>query len=245
MRQSETRRPREGAPQAKAPRPWAPFAKMVACYFTLEFEHGEQFVDISPVLRYNGGNINKFDNIDPDLMPQIESNTPTYDYKFKIDYGSTLYDGLPDTVVRYTTDPFDDLLDLDLLYVYNGILAEGTCDKRNRSRVDQIKSKLGDNCSGVRRESGLEEGKAKSNDYLSDEGNDHLYSPLNSDDDVINIRYQEFMEATNMCNPKLPLGMIFSSAIVFRMLIRQHAIMDGFDSRYLRNNGDRVTTVCS
>ncbi|CAK9148711.1 unnamed protein product [Ilex paraguariensis] len=197
--------------------------KIETSYLTLEFQHGGHFVAFSPVLIYNGGKINRFDNIDPDLMSQIEVDgmvetlgnkkdtgytvyymlpnadsedglrqlasdndvlnmfacyegndiirlyvvieqinegsrgistvgdkydTPTFDYEFNIEYGSTFCDGLPDTMVRYA-DSFDDL---DLLYFYDGV-PDGVHSSglENRSRVDKEKSKIGEECSGVGR----------------------------------------------------------------------------------------------
>ncbi|CAK9139695.1 unnamed protein product [Ilex paraguariensis] len=172
-------------------------------------------------------------------------DTPTFDYEFSTEYGSTFCDGLPDTVVRFV-DLSNDLSDLDFLYFYDGV-PDGVHSSglENRSRVDKRKSKIGEECSGVERGNSFDKGKAKLNDCLSDEDNDHLYSPLNSDDDVIQVKYQEFMETTDMSNPKLTLGMIFSSATIFRMALRQHAIMDGFDFKYLRNNGDSLVVGVS
>ncbi|CAK9157887.1 unnamed protein product [Ilex paraguariensis] len=116
-------------------------------------------------------------------------DTPTFDYEFNTEYGSTFCDVLPDTVVRYV-DLFDYLSDLDLLYFYDGV-PDGVHSSgiENRSRVDKGKSKIGEECSGVGRGNSFDKGKAKLNDCLSDEDNDHLYSPLNSDDDVIHLPY--------------------------------------------------------
>ncbi|CAK9149465.1 unnamed protein product [Ilex paraguariensis] len=119
-----------------------------------------------------------------------KSDTPTFDYEFNTEYISTLCDGLPDTVEIYTNS-FDDLSYLDLLYFYDGV-PDGvhTPSLENRSRVDKGKSKIGEECSGVGRGNSFDRGKDKLNDCLSDEDNDHLYNPLNSDDDVINVSLQ-------------------------------------------------------
>ncbi|CAK9169879.1 unnamed protein product, partial [Ilex paraguariensis] len=51
------------------------------------------------------------------------------------------------------------------------------------NQIDKGKSKLGECSSGHGSRSGCDKGKAKLDDCLSNEEGDHLYNPLNSDDD--------------------------------------------------------------
>lgn len=73
--------------------------------------------------------------------------------------------------------------------------------------------------------------------------NDDLNSPMNSDCEG-GLDYPEFNEERDMGKPELKLGMLFSSAAVFRAALREHSIRNGTDFKFKKNDGDRVTAVC-
>ena len=57
--------------------------------------------------------------------------------------------------------------------------------------------------------------------------------------------YPEFNEYIDMENPQFRMGMVFSSAAVFREAVRQHAITQQRGIRLKKNHSDKIKWVCS
>ncbi|KAG5533218.1 hypothetical protein RHGRI_027431 [Rhododendron griersonianum] len=53
-----------------------------------------------------------------------------------------------------------------------------------------------------------------------------------------------FSEDRDMERPQLEKGMLFANAGVFRAALRQHAILNGTEFKFLKNEGHRVTAKC-
>lgn len=54
----------------------------------------------------------------------------------------------------------------------------------------------------------------------------------------------EFVEERNMKNPKLVCGMLFPNVRVFRALLKEYHIKEGYQYKYLKNERSRVTVQC-
>ncbi|KAI8566916.1 hypothetical protein RHMOL_Rhmol02G0079600 [Rhododendron molle] len=70
-------------------------------------------------------------------------------------------------------------------------------------------------------------------------------NPNNSSDEEGKIEFAEFFEDRDMERPDLELGMIFANATLFRAALRKHTIQNGTEFTFVKNDGDRVTAVCS
>ncbi|KAL3516539.1 hypothetical protein ACH5RR_023441 [Cinchona calisaya] len=79
------------------------------------------------------------------------------------------------------------------------------------------------------------------NNISDDEG--ELKTPRGSDDENV-VEFPVFNEEKDMTNPILLLGMVFQNATVFRAALRENSINNGFDFKYVKNDGDRVTAIC-
>ncbi|KAH7841561.1 hypothetical protein Vadar_031482 [Vaccinium darrowii] len=82
-------------------------------------------------------------------------------------------------------------------------------------------------------------------DHIQEVENDNeLNTPTNSSDEEGNVEFTEFFGDRDMERPHLEKGMLFANAIVFRTALRKHAIQIGREFRFLKNEGDKVTTIC-
>ncbi|KAH7849637.1 hypothetical protein Vadar_020780 [Vaccinium darrowii] len=90
-------------------------------------------------------------------------------------------------------------------------------------------------------------GEGPSNVLLNDieevENDDELNSPRNSSSEEGNVEFPEFFEDRYMERPHLEKGMIFANASIYRVALRKHAIPNGTEFRFLKNEGDRVTAI--
>ncbi|KAL3529703.1 hypothetical protein ACH5RR_009025 [Cinchona calisaya] len=71
-----------------------------------------------------------------------------------------------------------------------------------------------------------------------------MNSPSNSDCEGGLTKFPVFDEKRDMDNPKLKLGMIFKDVKVFRAALRENSIKEGYEFRFVKNDGNRVTVVC-
>ena len=68
---------------------------------------------------------------------------------------------------------------------------------------------------------------------------------LNGDSEDEEVqRLLEFNEVTNMFKPVLKVGLKFSTAQVFRNALREWNVQHGFDIKFTKNEGKRVTAIC-
>lgn len=58
------------------------------------------------------------------------------------------------------------------------------------------------------------------------------------------MEFTEFNEDRDMKIPDLEVGMIFSSAAVFRAALREHSILNVTDFKFIKNEEDKVTAKC-
>ncbi|KAI8531764.1 hypothetical protein RHMOL_Rhmol11G0161000 [Rhododendron molle] len=86
---------------------------------------------------------------------------------------------------------------------------------------------------------GTSHGKGKEVEF------DDMDNPNNSSDEEGKIEFAEFFEDRDMERPDLELGMIFANATLFRAALRKHTIQNGTEFTFVKNDGDRVTAVCS
>lgn len=54
----------------------------------------------------------------------------------------------------------------------------------------------------------------------------------------------DFNEHTDMDNPQLKVGMMFSTAQVFRRAVVEYNVKGGYEIRYLKNKNARITAAC-
>lgn len=80
--------------------------------------------------------------------------------------------------------------------------------------------------------------------YIDEPEIDDFTILVHSFDDEEIIEFPEFNEDTDMDRPDLKVGMMFSSGKVFRAALREHAIRNGTDFKFLKNEGNRVTVKC-
>ncbi|KAF7153228.1 hypothetical protein RHSIM_Rhsim01G0142000 [Rhododendron simsii] len=86
---------------------------------------------------------------------------------------------------------------------------------------------------------GTSHGKGKEVEF------DDMDNPNNSLDEEGKVEFTEFFEDRDMERPDLELGMIFANATLFRAALRKHTIQNGTEFTFVKNDGDRVTAVCS
>lgn len=93
--------------------------------------------------------------------------------------------------------------------------------------------------------SGCKNGEGPSSiPYVDEPDFDDFSIPINSSDDEKQEEFPEFNEDTDMEHPDFEVGTMFSSGKVFRAALREHAIRNGTDFVFLKNEGNRVTVKC-
>ncbi|KAL3535433.1 hypothetical protein ACH5RR_003894 [Cinchona calisaya] len=73
---------------------------------------------------------------------------------------------------------------------------------------------------------------------------ENMNSSANSDCEGGLTKFPVFYEKRDMDNLKLKLGMIFKDVKVFRAALRENSIKEGYEFRFVKNDGNRVTVVC-
>nr|CAD1835544.1 unnamed protein product [Ananas comosus var. bracteatus] len=81
----------------------------------------------------------------------------------------------------------------------------------------------------------------KSSEYQPSEDLDSMSS---SDEDDPSWPKYPVYNKRDLDRIELKLGMKFASASEFRTVLRNHAISNGYDFNFVKNNGDRVTVKC-
>ena len=76
--------------------------------------------------------------------------------------------------------------------------------------------------------------------WLSDPCDDEVLSLNGSSDGE---HWPEFNEDVDMMKPELKVGMIFSTPQVFRNALREWNVQNGYDIKFTKNEGTRVTAV--
>lgn len=69
-------------------------------------------------------------------------------------------------------------------------------------------------------------------------------TPMQSLDGDKTGQFTEFFEDRDMERPQLEVGMLFANVGVFRAALRKHAIQNGTEFTFLKNEGHRVTPIC-
>ena len=116
-----------------------------------------------------------------------------------------------------------------------------------RSVGGKVKEVVGENQNQQSYSQANNKGKAVVSESVgmeSDGGSELLKSPYASEDDKRGVEFPEFFEKRDTGTPELKLGMLFASVKVFRAALGEHAIRNGYDFKFLKNEGTRVTVVC-
>ena len=100
------------------------------------------------------------------------------------------------------------------------------------------------------KEKGVEDEYRTMNDVKDDKNicDDDIRNLSNDDEEEINRdkpRYLEFVSDTNMANPKFSIGLLFTCATEFRAAVRECAIKNGRNVKFVKNEKDKVRVVCS
>ena len=100
------------------------------------------------------------------------------------------------------------------------------------------------------KEKGVEDEYRTMNDVKDDKNicDDDIRNLSNDDEEEINRdkpRYLEFVSDTNMANPKFSVGLLFTCATEFRAAVRECAIKNGRNVKFVKNEKDKVRVVCS
>ncbi|KAL3530065.1 hypothetical protein ACH5RR_009387 [Cinchona calisaya] len=85
-------------------------------------------------------------------------------------------------------------------------------------------------------------GKIQEKEVVSDD--EVLNQALNSSDDEMVDDFPEFNAEREMEKPDLVVGQLFNNVVEFRVALKQHAIVNGFEVKCTKNDNDRVTATC-
>ena len=88
-----------------------------------------------------------------------------------------------------------------------------------------------------------EKGKIVERDNVSDD--EILHVALNSSDDEQPTEFPDFNIEKDLEKAELEVGHIFTTVQDFRLALRQHSIVNGFELKPIKNDSDRVTAKCS
>ncbi|KAH7851504.1 hypothetical protein Vadar_012573 [Vaccinium darrowii] len=78
----------------------------------------------------------------------------------------------------------------------------------------------------------------------SDRSDDQKSLAASVEDGRKDDEYEEFVEERDMKNPRLVCGMLFPNVRKFRALLKEYHIKEGFEFKYLKNEGTRVIVQC-
>ncbi|KAL3522551.1 hypothetical protein ACH5RR_015385 [Cinchona calisaya] len=73
---------------------------------------------------------------------------------------------------------------------------------------------------------------------------DILEATFNSSDDENREPFREFNEERDMMNPKIEIGLIFSTVHVYRKALRMYSILKGFELKFKKNDSNKVSAIC-
>ncbi|KAL3532679.1 hypothetical protein ACH5RR_006200 [Cinchona calisaya] len=85
-------------------------------------------------------------------------------------------------------------------------------------------------------------GKIQEKEVVSDD--EVLNQALNSSDDEVVDDFPEFNAEREMEKPDLVVGELFNNVTEYRVALKQHAIVNGFEFKCTKNDNDRVTATC-
>ncbi|KAG5533219.1 hypothetical protein RHGRI_027431 [Rhododendron griersonianum] len=228
---------------------------MADSVFVLEVHHGGYFVGLPKL--YLSGKVDFIRNVDSDLMSYFEvldlvkglgCNPEICNIYHKMpdsDFDGGLRDIKADT----------DVVDMFAIHKGRGIISvyvenigvngdeivDCTALVSKGSAIRNLE--VGDGSGG----SGTGTGQCTVDNIVIDVDeveNDDLNTPMQSVDGNQTMEFTEFSEDRDMERPQLEKGMLFANAGVFRAALRQHAILNGTEFKFLKNEGHRVTAKC-
>ncbi|KAK2395024.1 hypothetical protein QL285_056790 [Trifolium repens] len=150
-------------------------------------------------------------------------------------YVDNKIDGDDDSDSGYDSDvgvKFNDSEDERTIGLEDGFGADPIPEKTNENNMQIVLSSIG--CSSG--------GKFDDDEYESEELNS---SDPDASDEERGLRYEKYRKEKMGKKDKFKCGMEFTSLKDFRFAIRDHNVRNGYDIKFVKNEGDRVRVKCN
>ncbi|KAL3498355.1 hypothetical protein ACH5RR_041087 [Cinchona calisaya] len=146
-------------------------------------------------------------------------------------------------------------VDSDFEYFLDGDTLSDGCDPLDEKEIEKKKAKeqwgrppdyveyeqlIREGFEAYNAEKG--KGKIQEKEVVSDD--EVLNQALNSSDGEVVDDFPEFNAEREIEKPDLVVGQLFNNVVEFRVALKQHAIVNGFEFKCTKNDNDRVTATC-
>ncbi|KAF7136494.1 hypothetical protein RHSIM_Rhsim08G0180300 [Rhododendron simsii] len=218
--------------------------------FVFEVHHGGYFVNM-PAKKFSMGKVEFIRNVDKDLMSYSEMISMIKDlgctencniYHKLLDYNCDLDAGLRELKTDAEVwDMFAIHIDRETISIY---VENAKLNGDDVVNLDSRETFVGGS-EPFSFNIGSGSGEGPSNllpPDIQDMEDDDLNTPMNSDEEG-KVEFSKFLEDRDMERLDLKKGMMFANATVFKAALRKHALQNGTEFVFLKNEGDRVSAL--